>query len=119
MLFFIESHTEADNVRQNIAYIVGFSQHQPVTDQHCPKNHTECEASLSYSCDENPKERENERNFYSFDWFPPTLLYAMFDGDLTNTQKCIMWIKQVIIILSHLWGVKNIKTRILIFKYNL
>ena len=59
-----------------------------------------------YSYKENPKEREVEGNFRGFDWFPPTLLYSVFDGDLTNTKHCIRWIEKVGLILNILVEIK-------------
>lgn len=90
---FSDGVIETSEIRENLESISLFAQHHHLV--HPPRNISVDDACLSNNCLEMSEVDDNEGKFHGFDWFPPTILYALFDGDLAKTKTFLVSIKNL------------------------
>ena len=84
---------ETSQIRENVEGISVFSQRNHIVDSSGGKS--DGDPCLTNNSLGRSEADSNEENFQGFDWFPPTVLYALLDGDLSKAKAFIVWIKSV------------------------
>ena len=91
---------DADECQKNVHAIMKFSQAQPALDEYPYKQKQMDKEILSSNNSGGYQDPMIQIESPSFDWFPPILLYNIFEGDLNSAESCLAWINQVYEILS-------------------
>ena len=91
---------DADQCQKNIHAIVKFSRAKPALNEY---PHTQNQMDKEIMSNKNSSGYQDpiiRKESPPFDWFPPILLYNIFEGDLNRAESCLAWINQVYAILS-------------------
>ena len=100
----------ADEYQKNIHAIVKFSRAKPALNEYPGEYpeypeypHTQNQMDKEIMSSKNSSGYQDpiiQKESPPFDWFPPILLYNIFEGDLNRAESCLAWINQVYAILS-------------------
>ena len=90
---------ETSQIRESVNDILMFVQRNHVVSS--SGGNPDRDVCLTNDSIENPEEGNNKETFHGFDWFPPTVMYSLLDGDLSKTKTFIVWIKSVRYILLY------------------
>ena len=91
---------DADECKKNIHAIMKFSRAKPALNEYPVKQNQMDKEIMSNKNSSGYQDPKIQIESPAFDWFPPILLYNIFEGDLNNAESCLAWINQVYAILS-------------------
>ena len=91
---------DADECQKNIHAIIKFSRAKPALNEYPVKQNQLDKEIMSNKNSSGYQDPIIQKESTAFDWFPPILLYNIFEGDLNSAESCLGWINQVYAILS-------------------
>ena len=86
---------DADECQKNIHTIMNVSRAKPALDEYPYKQKQMDKVIMSNNNSGGYQDTITQIESPSFDWFPPILLYNIFEGDLNSAESCLAWINQV------------------------
>ena len=90
---------DGDEYRKNIHTIMKFSRVEPALDEYPDKQKQMDKEMVPNKNSGGYQDPMIKTESPTFDWFPPILLYKIFEGDLCSAESCLVWINQVYAIL--------------------
>ena len=91
---------DADECQKNIRAIMKFSRLKPALNEYPDEQNQKDKEVMSTKISSGYQDSIIQIESPAFDWFPPILLYNIFEGDLNRAESCLAWINQVYALLS-------------------
>ena len=91
---------DADECQKNIQAIMKLSRVKAALDEYPDEQNQMDKEVMSTKISSGYQDPIIQIESPAFDWFPPILLYNIFEGDLNSAESCLGWINQVYAILS-------------------